>query len=171
MRSFSRVSLVVAASAALVGSMALPASAADTTATVQVPVGSLSVSAPAGADLTTITPGGGASATLTGVQVTDTRAGEAGWSAQVVLSNFVGATPTNVIPATAAVYTPSVAVTSGTVTVEGAVQSDLSTAKTVQTATAVTGNNAATWDANLSVTAPADALADVYTATLTHSVL
>ncbi|KQR75542.1 hypothetical protein ASF98_06940 [Arthrobacter sp. Leaf337] len=171
MRSFSRVSLVAVASAALIGSLALPASAADTTATVEVPVGSLSISAPVGADLATITPGSSASATLTGVEVIDTRAGEAGWAAQVVLSDFVGATPSNVIPATAAVYTPAVAVPTGTVTVDGTTQSDLSTPKTVQAATAVTGNNTATWDANLSVTAPADALADVYTATLTHSVL
>ncbi|MFF1382187.1 hypothetical protein ACFVWT_01340 [Arthrobacter sp. NPDC058288] len=171
MRSFSRASLVVAASAALIGSIALPASAADTTATVEVPVGSLSISAPVGADLTTITPGGSASATLSGVQVTDTRAGEAGWAAQVVLSNFVGATPSNVIPATLATYAPAAAVPTGTVTVEGTTQTDLSTAKTVQAATAVTGNNSAIWNADLSVAAPADALADVYTATLTHSVL
>ena len=174
MRTISRISLVAAASAALVGSIALPASAAptaDTTATVEVPVGSLSISAPAGADLATITPGGTASATLTGIQVSDTRAGEAGWAASVTLSDFVGDTPTNVIPATAATYTPGAAVVAGTSTVEATAQSGLATAKTVQAATGVVGNNTATWSADLGVTAPANALADNYTATLTHSVL
>lgn len=174
MRTISRISLVAAASAALVGSIALPASAAetaDTTATVEVPIGSLSISAPVGADLTTITPGGSASATLTGIQVSDTRAGEAGWAAAVTLSDFVGETPTNVIPATAATYMPAAAVETGTSTVSASAASNLATAKTVQTATGVVGNNTAIWSASLGVTAPSDALADNYTATLTHSVL
>lgn len=171
MRSFSRVSLAVAASAVLVGSLALPASAADTTATVQVPVGSIGISAPANAALTALTPGGSASAALSGVAVTDNRAGEANWTAQVSLSDFVGVDSTNIIPATAASYVPGTAVETGTSTVAATSQSDLSTAKTVQAATGVVGNNTATWGATLSVTAPSDALADTYTATLTHSVL
>ena len=171
MRSISRISLGVAASAVLVGSFALPASAVDTTATVEVPVGSLAISAPVSADLATITPGGSATASLTGVKVTDNRAGEAGWAAQVVLDDFVGTTPTNVISSTAATYAPGTAVTDGTVSVAATTQSDLSAAKTVQAASGVVGNNTAEWAADLSVTAPSDALADTYTATLTHSVL
>ncbi|WP_427174697.1 hypothetical protein [Arthrobacter sp. 92] len=171
MRSISRVSLAAAASAALIASLALPASAADTTATVQVAAGSLGISAPASTALTALTPGGSASANLTGVNVTDSRAGTADWTANVSLTNFTGTTPTNIIPATAATYTPATAGKTGTVTVVPTTQADLSTAKTVQSATAVVGNNTATWDAVLSVTAPSDALADTYTAVLTHSVL
>jgi len=172
MRSITRVSLVIAASAALAGSLALPASAADTTATVEVPVGSLGISAPVGADLGLITPGLSASAALPGVEVIDTRAGTADWAAQVTLTNFVGTTVTNIIPASAATYTPAAAVETGTSTVAATTRVGLSTTpQSVQTATGVVGNNTATWDANLSVTAPADALADTYTATLTHSVL
>jgi hypothetical protein len=172
MRSITRVSLVIAASAALVGSLALPASAADTAATVEVPVGSLAISAPVGADLGEITPGLSASATLTGVQVIDTRAGTGIWTASVTLTNFVGTTPTNIIPATAARYTPAAAVPGGTVTVTPTTRVGLSsTPQAVQTASDVVGNNTATWDAELRVTAPTDALADTYTATLTHSVI
>ncbi|WP_458111732.1 hypothetical protein M1D88_15885 [Arthrobacter sp. R1-13] len=171
MRSISRISLVAAASAALIGFMALPASAADTTATVEVPAGSIGISAPANTALSALTPGGTASASLSGVAVTDNRAGQANWSAQVSLSNFVGATPTNIIPATAASYAPAAADETGTSTVAPTTQTDLSTAKTVQAATGVSGNNTATWGATLSVTAPSNALADTYTATLTHSLL
>lgn len=172
MRSIARVSLVIAASAALVGSLALPASAVDTTATVEVPVGSLGISAPAGANLGLITPGLSASATLTDVEVIDNRAGTTGWAASVTLTNFVGGTPTNIIPATAARYTPAAAVPGGTVTLTPTTRIGLSTTpQAVQTASDVVGNNTATWAAELRVTAPTDALADTYTATLTHSVL
>lgn len=172
MRRISRISLVAAASAALVGSMALPASAAtDTTAaTVEVEVGVLAISAPIGADLGAIIPGSIATATLTGVEVTDTRAGVLGWTTTALLTNFVGADPLNVIPNTTAIYTPGATVPTGTVTVTPTTQTNLSTAKTVQAGSDVEGNNSAIWGATLSVEAPSDALADVYTATLTHSV-
>ncbi|WP_159620647.1 hypothetical protein [Arthrobacter zhaoguopingii] len=171
MRTISRISLSVTASAVLVGSLALPASAADTTATVQVTAGGLGISAPAGAGLSSLAPGGTASATVAGVTVTDERAGTIGWNAAVIMTNFTGTTNTNVIPATAASYAPGAAVSTGTATVAATSQTDLSTAKAVQTATGVVGNNTATWDATLSVTAPANALADTYTAVLTHSFL
>ncbi len=174
MRTISRVSLIAAVSATLVGSIALPATAAptsDTSVTVEVPTGSLSISAPATAALGTVTPGGFSTVTLTGVQVSDTRAGVADWSAQVTMTNLVGATPTNIIPASAATYTPAAAVVTGTATVSATAASGLSAASTVQAATAVSGNNTATWDAVLRIDAPASALADTYTATLTHSFL
>lgn len=175
MRNLSRVSLAVAVSAALIGSIALPATAAptaDTTVTVLVEPGVLSVSAPGTANLGTVTPGGTTSVPLTAVQVTDNRAGVTGWQAQVILTGFVGtAVPTRTIPASAATYTPAAPTVTGTATVTPATQADLSTAKTVQTATAVSGNNTATWDASLSILAPAGTLADTYTATLTHSFL
>lgn len=176
MRNVSRVSLAVGASAILIGSLALPASAADTTATVVVPVGEIGISAPTSAPLSSLTPGGTASAAVSGVTVTDNRAGEAGWVVQVVLSDFVGVTPLdasqpNKISASLASYAPGVAAETGTSTVAATTQSNLSVVKTVQTATGVVGNNTAAWDATLSVTAPTDALADTYTAKLTHSVL
>lgn len=171
MRSFSRVSLAVAASAVLVGSLALPASAADTTTTAVITAGSISISAPGAAALSALTPGGTAAATITGVQVADNRAGVEGWAASVVLSDFVGGTTADIIPASAASYVPSGLVVDGTATVEAAPAADLSIPTTVQSATAVNGNNTATWNAVVDVDAPTDALADTYTATLTHSLL
>jgi hypothetical protein len=171
MRSITRVSLVIAASAALVGSLALPASAADTVATVTVPAGLLTISAPASANLGTVAPGSPVAAALGTVTVSDLRAGVQDWDAQVNMSDFVGANTSTVIPAASATYTPTAAVESGTSTVTPSAQMGLDAAKTEQSATAVTGNNTAEWNADQSFTAPANALADTYTATLTHSVL
>ncbi|MBT2597225.1 WxL domain-containing protein [Arthrobacter sp. ISL-72] len=171
MRSITRVSLVIAASAALVGSLALPASAADTIATVEVSAGALTISAPGGADLGAVAPGSPISADLGNVTVSDLRAGVEGWDAQVNMSDFVGTDTATIIPASSATYTPGTAVETGTSTVTPSAQTGLATVKTVQAATGVSGNNTAAWDADLSFTAPANALADTYTATLTHSVL
>ena len=179
MRTATRISLALAGSAALVASMALPASAADTTTTVAVPAGTIGVSAvPTSADLGSIVPGTTASVVLTGVQISDQRAGVTGWVASVSMSTLNGSietvagTPDYTISAVNATYTGAAAVESGTVTVTSAgAQADLSTAKSVQTATAVSGNNTATWDGTLALAVPSDAKADTYTAVLTHSVL
>lgn len=81
-------------------------------------------------------------------------------------------TPDNVIPASAAAYTAGTATVIGTATVAAsAKQSNLSTAKNIQAATAVSGNNTATWGATLEVAIPSNAIADTYTAVLTHSLL
>ncbi|MHA7285924.1 WxL domain-containing protein [Arthrobacter sp. MDT3-44] len=175
MRNVSRLCLAVGASAVLVGSLALPASAADTattTATVEVPAGSIAISAPgAVVALTGLTPGQSVTAAVDGVTVTDDRAGVEGWSVQVGLSDFTGQVTGDTIPASGASYTPGVAVKAGTSTVTATTQASLSVPGVVQSATGVNGNNTAAWNATLQVSAPSDALADVYTATLTHSVL
>jgi hypothetical protein len=175
MRRITRISFVVAASAVLVGSLALPASAAtssDTATTVTVTGGGLAITAPAGATLSDAAPGATATANLASVRVSDTRAGTVGWTASVVSTDFTGTiTGAAAIPAAAATYTPGVATVTGIAVVAPAIQSDLSTAKAVQTAAAVVGNNTATWGAALSVVVPGSALADTYSGTLTHSVL
>ena len=162
MRSISRISLVMAASAALVGSIALPASAAEdrTETTVNVTAGGLSISAPETAALLDVAPGAKSTATLPDVKVTDLRAGILGWVAAVSLGDFVGTDPTNTFTADAATYTPGAADVNGTATVAETPAADLTSLKAVQTATAVKGNNTATWTAELSVNAPTDALAD-----------
>jgi hypothetical protein len=80
-------------------------------------------------------------------------------------------TSDNIISAANASYTAGTATKTGTVTVTAAAkQTGLSTTgKTVQTATAVNGNNTATWDGTLALAVPSDALADDYTAVVTHS--
>ncbi len=174
MHSFSRVSLAVAASALLVGSVAFPASAADsstTTTTAVIEAGSIGVSAPAAAALSALTPGGNATADLAGVTVTDNRAGIAGWSVSVVLTDFVGTNTADIIPASNASYTPNSATVTGDAVVTAAAATNLSVPTAIQSVTAVNGNNTAIWNAAVNVTAPTDALADNFTATLTHSLL
>lgn len=172
----ARVSSIAAVSAALICSVSLPATAADsatTTATVTVTGGGLAISAPAAAGLGSVAPGATATVNLAGVQVSDTRAGMAGWVAQVASTDFVGGIANNEIAASAASYTPALATPTGVVVVTpSAIPVTLSaTPQTVQTATVVVGNNGATWGAGLSLSVPGSALADTYTATLTHSVL
>lgn len=174
MLTATRVSSVLAVSAALVASVALPATAAtDTTeVTFTVAGGSLAISAPVSADFGTVTPGLPATVLLQDVTVSDTRAGTTGWVARVASTDFRGAIPGNSIPASAALYTPALAVPSGVVAVAPGVPTALSsTEQPAQTATAVVGNNSATWAADLLLTVPGNALADTYRATLTHSVL
>lgn len=175
MRKVNRISHVVAASVLLVGSTALPASAATssgTVTTVTVTGGGLAITAPVGAVLSDAAPGGTAAANLTGVQVADTRAGIIGWSTSVVSTDFARTTPAAAsIPAAAVSYTPGLATVTGIAVVVPTLQTDLSTGKAVQTASAVVGNNTATWAATLSVAVPQGALAGTYSGTLTHSVL
>lgn len=141
------------------------------TATVEVTAGPLTISDPADADLGTVAPGSPITASLGNVAVSDLRADTLSWSAQVSMTDFVGAVTLTTIPAASATYTPGTAVETGTSNVTPTAQTGLATAKAVQAATGVSGNNTAAWDADLSFTAPANALADTYTATLTHSVL
>lgn len=177
MRNSTRVIFGLAGTAALLGSFALPASAAESTTTTTVSGGVVSIAAPASFTLPAVKPGATTSNSLVGVKVTDERAGTSGWTSSVVISDFQGVIPTggtaadaNTIAATNVTYTPGTATVTGTATVAAAAAAaNISAATTVQTATAVNGNNTATWDATVAVTAPSDALADDYTATMTHS--
>lgn len=150
----------------------MPASAADTTTTVTVETGLLSLAAPAGATLSTGTPGANSTVTLGNTTVTDARAGVAGWSATVALPALTGGTrPTETIPTTTATYLAATVTPTGTSTLAApATRTDLTTAKVSQAASAVSGNNSATWTGALMVPIPAQVLADTYSAVLTQSV-
>jgi hypothetical protein len=151
--------------------MALPASAADTLTTFVVSSGSLGFSsAAASVSLGLVDPGSATSITLYGIQVSDSRAGISGWSASVVLTDFTGDATGAALSATGATYTPTAATTTGTVAVTAATATDPTTPRIVQTATGVSGNNTATWNAGLTVPVPNDAVVDTYTATLTYSI-
>ena len=174
MRSITRTALVLACSAALAGGMALSASAADTTtgATVTINGGGLAISAPGAAPFASVSPGANATFALLAIGVTDTRADVVDWTTTASLTNFVGVNVAHIIPAATATYDPSLTATTGDVLVTEAVGAvNLGAPVVVAGATAVTGNNSATWDAALAVAVPSDALGDSYTATLTHSVL
>jgi hypothetical protein len=166
-----RPALAFATSAAIAVATALPAPAADTLATVEVSAGSLAISsASESATLDVVQPGAGAFLPLGGTTVTDNRAGTAGWSATVVLTDFTGARTRATLSATVATYMPAAAISTGVVTVRAFTTTDPTIPNVIQTATSVIGNNTATWQAGLRVQVPAAAVADVYTATLTYSV-
>lgn len=172
MRNTTRVLAALAGAAALTLAVTLPANAdtSDTTATVEVQAGALSIAAPAAMTLSAALPGATSTGTLSGVEVSDLRAGAAGWITTATITDFTSASTTATIPSTAVSFATATADVVGTATVTPS--NGGAGTGTLQTATAVTGNNTATWDQTINVAVPADALAATdYTATLTYSVL
>ena len=176
MRKVTRAALALAGSAALIGVTAIPSFAATNSTPVSVAVegGVLAISVPVTTALTTAAPGATSTTTLASTAVDDTRAGTVGWEATVTLPILTGTKPTGAaetITTADATYTAGTATPSGEVTVTAAtVITDLTTAKPSQTATAVHGNNTASWAASLAVPIPDRALADTFSGTLTQSV-
>lgn len=177
MRNITRASLAFVGGLALVGATAISASAAtgapaDTTTTVAVTAGDLTIAAPAALALSSAAPGATATGTLGTVTVTDLTADTVGWSATATITDFVddGGTPADAtddltISSTNFNYTPTGVSSTGTATVAGDDTTD------TVSATAVTGNNTGSWGADATLAIPADALAAAnYSATLTHSV-
>ncbi|WP_307101499.1 WxL domain-containing protein [Arthrobacter globiformis] len=166
-----QAALSLACSAALAAGSAAPASAAHTLTTVAVSSGSLGFSsAPASVTLGRVDPGSAAAIPLRGITVSDNRAGTLGWSATVVLTDFTGDTTGAALSSASAKYAPTAATTSGTATVTATTAINPTLPRIVQTATGVSGNNTATWNADLTLPVPNDAVRDTYTATLTYSV-
>ncbi len=168
--------LTVSVAAALALGVALPALAATTTATLQITGGSLSISAPADAGSL-----GSAANTVAGpiisgdlgqVQVNDARSAAAGsgWVASVISTAFTPPSgPT--IAASAVGYTANAIGKVGTATYTANDPTDLTAASPAVTATGITGDNSATWTPTIDVTVPGGMAANVYSATITHSVL
>lgn len=171
MRNSIRLTAAFVGAIALTGAGALSATAApvDTTATVEVTGGPLTISAPASIALTGVAPGATSSNLLSGVAVSDLRAGVEGWVASVSTTDFTSGLTGTSIPKDAVSFTATNTAKTGTATVAASVPTSL--VPTIQTATGVSGNNTVTWDETVEITAPADALAAVYTATITHSVV
>jgi len=175
MRTTTRVALALAGSAALIGVTAVPSFAVEdtTTTTVTVDAGVLSITVPAAADLSTVLPGENSTADVGATEVTDARAGTTNWTATVSLPDLTGdaVDSTETIPTDVATYLADTATLSGspTLAAPGTV-TDLSTAKTSQATTAVSGNNSASWTATLTVPIPEQVLADSYTGIMTQSV-
>jgi hypothetical protein len=141
---------------------------------IPVVLGVLSITAPASADLGSAPPGGTVSASLGTVQVTDERAGVAGWTASASATDFTtgGGTAAETIPAPDARYLISgFTSTTGSATLTPTLVTDLSgTAQAVVTATNVNGDNSAAWNPVIQVSVPSGAVGGTYTATITHSV-
>lgn len=171
--------LLAAAGLALL--TAVPADAATTTVTFTLTGGALTITAPATANLGSAAVG---TATLSGslgaVTVTDARGALLGtWTASVISTDFTtgGGTPNETVPATAVNYASLVATTTGTATftpgqatLAAAAPLNTTTPLTAYSASAIIGNNTASWNPTLVVNIPAAAVAGVYTGTVTHSV-
>jgi hypothetical protein len=165
----------VAALALLVLGVAQPASADVTAATVTVTGGSLSISAPVNAGNLGTRANTVVAGTISGplgqVQVLDARSPIAGsgWVASVISSAF---TP----PTGAAIAASAVGYTAGPITKVGTAvytandPGNLTGVSPAVTATAITGDNSATWTPTISVLVPGGMAAGVYSATITHSV-
>jgi uncharacterized repeat protein (TIGR01451 family) len=162
-------------SSAAPGSNCLPGGSDPRCATnIPVALGVLSITTPASADLGSAAPGGTASARLGIVQVTDERAGLAGWTATTSATDFTtgAGTTAETIPVHDVLYLISgFASTTGSATFTRTPMTRLSgTAQAVVTATNVEGDNSATWNPVIQVPVSSGAVAGTYSATITHSV-
>ena len=172
-----RSMLVAAFVGMLIVAVALPASAApgDTTATVTVEGGSLSITVPgATAHLGTranTVAAGTISGPLGEVQVLDARSAAAGstWTASAISTAFTGQSPA--LAATGISYSAGTIAKVGTATYVANNPGSLVGVAPVVTATGITGDNSATWTPTITVAVPGGSVAGTYTAVITHSVL
>lgn len=170
---------ILAAAGVLVVGFAAPASAApgDSTATITITGGTLGITVPATAgNLGAARPNTVAAGTISGalgeVQVNDARsaAAGAGWVASAISTAF---TPPSgpAIAASAVSYSAGAVVKVGTATYTANDPGSLTGVSPVITATGITGDNSATWNPTITVAVPGGMAANVYSATITHSVV
>lgn len=173
----SRRLAIVAVAALSTLAAALPASAAEgeTTATVTVTGGALSISVPAAAgslgSRANTVEAGTISGPLGQVRVDDARSAAAGstWTASAISTAFTGPSPA--LPATGVSYSAGTIAKVGTATYTANNPDSLVGVAPVVTATGITGDNAATWTPTITVAVPGGSVAGTYSATITHSVL
>jgi hypothetical protein len=162
-------------SSAALGSNCLTGSS-DRRCTSSIPVvlGVLSITAPGDASLGSAAPGETASASLGTVQVSDERAGVAGWTATTSATDFTTGTGTaaETIPVADVQYLISgFTSTTGSATFTPTPATVLaSAAQPVVAATNVDGDNSAAWNPVIQVSVPSGAVGGAYAATITHSV-
>lgn len=178
--SHKRVLGTIVAGLALSAAIAAPGARAaetGTTATFVVNGGSLAVSAPGSATLSSGVSIGTASvsASLGTVTVTDQRSVVGGsWTATVSSTNFTTGDGSSgkVIDNANAAYTTGVAtlVSGAAVVLTPAVAASLDSAQTAASASAVLGDAEVSWNPTVAVTIPDNVAAGTYSGTLTHSV-
>jgi hypothetical protein len=174
MRTIRTLGVLAVTSAALAVLPAFPAMADDTATTFTLTGGSLTYSAASTATLGNSTSGDTSITGLLGaVSVTDARGGVDGWVASGSSTTFgTAADTTTGSTSTAVAYTPGEVTQDGTLAIAAPADTSLDdTPAAIVTASAVSGNNTASWNPTLDVTLPATALADDYTGTVTTSVL
>lgn len=164
--------LVAITAAGLVCATTMPASADDTAVTFELTGGDLTLSVAASAALVDEASGVAANVitgTLGVVTVTDARGGTADWAVSAGSSTFTG---------TGLSVSDGVEYTNGTVTETGINTVAAATALEIMgdpgpvaEATAVSGNNTASWNPTLDVSMPAGALVGEYAGTVTTSLL
>jgi hypothetical protein len=163
----------------LTHSLAVPASAApgETTATVTVTGGSLSISVPSGTtnlgSRANSETGGTVSGSLGQVEVLDARtpAAGSGWVASVISTTFVPTAGT-AIAASAVSYTAGAISETGTSVTTANNPGNLTGVSAAVTASAITGDNSASWNPTIHVVVPGgiSGASTTFTATITHSV-
>lgn len=179
MRNFSRISLGLVGATVLLGSVVLPASADDTTVAANLTAGNVTIDVPntASLDFGEVAPGTPKTLALTDVTVTDDRAGTTAWGASVQTNGFqftrAGQTVAETVTGPTLSYAPSAFTgTSGVIGTSTPITvTSVTAAAEVQRPASVEGNNSATWNADVALTLPSNALAGSYSTTLTHSVL
>lgn len=170
--------LMVTVAGMLALGIALPASAlpGETTATITVTGGFLTITVPADAGnlgtRTNSVSGGSISGPLGQVVVDDARSAEAGsgWVTSVISSAFTPPAGT-AIAASAVSYSAGTIAKVGTATYTANNPGNLTGVAPAVTATGITGDNRATWNPTISVVVPGGAVAAVYSAIITHSVV
>jgi hypothetical protein len=178
MMAKKRIALVGAVLSVL--ALALPARAADTSTTFSLAGGALSISASASRDLGSGSTGGGTlSAQLGTVTVTDNRGALVGmWTASVSSTDFTtgGATASETITNGQITYWSGTATASSGTAVFlpgqalAANAQALNVSRTAFSASAIVGNNSASWNPTVTVNVPASVVAGDYAGTITHSV-
>lgn len=171
----SLIIITTTTAALLTVGLAAPAHAGPTDATVTISGGVLSITTPAdagnlGSRANTVA-GGTISGPLGQVQVNDARSAAAGsgWVATVISTAFTPpAGPA--IAASAVGYTAGVVTKVGTATYTSNDPGNLTGVASAVTATGITGDNSATWTPTINVAVPGGMAANVYSATITHSV-
>jgi hypothetical protein len=173
---FGRVALALATSLPVLLATSGSVSAGTSEMEIEIKAGSLGISVPIGTvelgEFTNVIGGGELTGSLGEVTVSDARsaAAGAGWVVSAISTAFTPfAGPT--LAASEVGYSAEDTSMGGTATYEWHNPSDLTGVVPVVTATAITGDNWATWNPEITVNVPEGTVAGVYTATITHSVL
>jgi hypothetical protein len=171
----TRALLLACAAGVLTLGLTSPACAAETSATVTVTGGALSITVPVSAgNLGTrenTVSGGTVSGQLGEVQVSDARAAAAGsgWVVTVISTAFTPPSgPT--IGAAEVGYTAGAITKVGTATFTANNPVNLTGVVPAVTATGITGDDSATWDPTINVFVAGGMAAGVYSGTITQSV-
>jgi hypothetical protein len=169
------VAAVLTVGIVLPAAPALAALSGGTGATITITSGALQITVPTGIANLGSSPDNVGGETISGplgqVPVLDARdlAAGGGWVTTVISTAF---TPTSgaAIAASAVSYVAGPITTVGTATDTANNPTNLTPVSAAVTATAITGDNSATWTPTISVLVPGDMASGTYGATITHSV-